>query len=55
MKEYQKYEFCQDIKCQDFEKNKCVMGDDYHSFCCFTAKTFQHWLKKNGYKILKEK
>ena len=53
MIEHQKYEFCMAIKCQDLVKDKCVLGDDYHSFCCATAKEFHHWLKENGYKILK--
>ena len=54
MIEYQTYEFCKAIKCQDFIKDKCAMGNGDYFFCSAFPETFQHWLKENGYRILKE-
>lgn len=48
---YQKHEFCKAVGCMGkSEKNKCNVDPKR---CIHTAKEFHHWLKKNGFKILK--
>jgi hypothetical protein len=50
--EYQKHEFCRDVDCENiYNQKSCVVPHDVH--CSFTAKEFHHWLKDNGYKIVK--
>ena len=58
--EYQKHEFCKDIKCNQFipESKKhgitesCMFSHD--SDCIHTAKEFHKWLKENNFKLVKE-
>lgn len=47
-REYQKHEFCSDIECLSFAFGACQSAE-----CIFSAKDFHHWLKKNGFKIVK--
>jgi len=54
--EYQKYDFCCSIdngkNCLDWVDGDCcfVLNQD----CTRTAKEFHHWLKENGYRIVKD-
>ena len=50
--EYQKHEFCRGVKCPDFLNGKCWAKNDDVS-CIMTAKEFHHWLKENGYRIVR--
>ena len=52
-REYEKYEFCSNIRCGFFHhiEIKCL---NKHR-CIFSAKDFHHWLKDNGFKIVKDK
>lgn len=56
--EYKKLEFCIDVSCQHYwpESTHCQehCGVNNKSNCNFTAKEFHHWLKDNGYKIVKD-
>lgn len=55
--EYKKYEFCKAIGCSwrvaamnnGLPDERCI-----HRGCRHTAKEFHHWLKDNGFKIVKE-
>ena len=50
--EYEKYEFCKDIKCPEMEgKTYC---DNDPRYCLFTAKRFHQWLQCHNFKIIKE-
>jgi hypothetical protein len=49
--EYQKHEFCRSVKCLDFRNGKCWAQVDED--CLMTAKEFHHWLKENGFKVVK--
>jgi UDP-N-acetyl-D-mannosaminuronic acid transferase (WecB/TagA/CpsF family) len=52
--EYQKYEFCRDMECDNlYNQASCVVDDPYG--CVFTAREFHHWLKENGYRIVKDR
>jgi hypothetical protein len=48
--EYQKYGFCRDIGCAYAPPSGCKMDAPG---CVRTAKEFHHWLKENGYRIVK--
>jgi len=48
--EYQKYEFCKDVKCPGL-KTKCTESP---TDCYFTAKEFHQWLKTNWFSIVKD-
>jgi hypothetical protein len=50
MQEYGKYEFCRAVECENMQE-KCMVGDGY---CSFTAKELHHWLKENGYRIVRD-
>jgi hypothetical protein len=44
-------EFCRDMDCEYLYKQKsCVV---YKIYCTHTAKEFHHWLRDNGYRIVK--
>ena len=50
--EYEKYEFCKDIKCPEMEgKTYC---DNDPRYCLFSAKRFHNWLQENNFKIIKD-
>lgn len=51
MQEYQKHEFCKKSECDDLRDGKCQAQIDQD--CWYTAKEFHHWLKENGYRIVK--
>ena len=48
--EYKKYEFCEDMECFDSFEGKCI---DRNRQC--VAVDLYSWLKRNNYKIIKEK
>jgi|GEM_PF-2274452 len=55
-REYQKYEFCKAVDCASL---LCDQNGVYHcirsnKMCQHTAKEIHHWLKENGFKIVKE-
>ena len=49
---YKKNEFCKDVGCIFFYKNKCIKNPP--ECCCKTAKEFHKWLKKNDFEIVKK-
>ena len=49
--EYGKYEFCRDIGCVYAPPNGCKIDAPG---CVRTAKEFHHWLKENGYRIVRD-
>jgi hypothetical protein len=52
--EYQKYEFCRDMECDNlYNQASCVVDDP--AGCPLTAKEFHCWLKENGYRIVKDR
>lgn len=56
--EYTKYEFCKSIGCSGLTKVEGTIADyecrNYSYNCKQTAKSFHHWLKEQGYKLVKE-
>jgi hypothetical protein len=48
--EYAKHEFCQAIRCPEFDGKRCLKRADE---CVHTAKEFHHWLIFNRFKLLK--
>lgn len=53
-RDYQKYEFCYDSGCLNFNGVKCDICDRGSNFCTRTAKEFHEWLEDNEFKIVKE-
>jgi hypothetical protein len=51
--ECNEHEFCRDMECDNlYNQASCVVDDPYG--CVFTAKELRHWLKDNGYRIVKD-
>lgn len=50
-KEYQKYEFCRDMKCSYLIDEACCL--EPAPSCRYTAKEFHHWLQDNRFLIVK--
>ena len=59
-KEYEKCEFCKQIKCECLIPESEELGIpiscnfSHDKDCIYTAREFHHWLKENGFKIIKE-
>jgi len=47
---YEKYEFCKQVECIWLEGGKCFVDNNS---CVHSAKAFHHWLRENGYRIVK--
>jgi glycine/serine hydroxymethyltransferase len=56
MREYQKHEFCESVKCKAiaYSLNNTPQCGRYSDTCIKTAKQFHQWLKANGFKIVKD-
>jgi len=55
-RKYQKYEYCKDVNCPCYirgTKDLQVLPNCIASDCVMTAKDFHHWLKENGFEIIK--
>ena len=50
--EYKKYEFCKAIDCPGLRNDGTCYEKD-PAFCLHSAKDLHHWLKNNGFKIVK--
>jgi hypothetical protein len=50
--EYQKYEFCRATDCVELKNN--MKFCELNKTCSSSAKEFHHWLKENGYRIVKD-
>lgn len=56
MREYQKYEFCESVKCKAlaYSLSNTPQCGRYSDTCIKTAKQFHQWLVDNGFKIVKD-
>jgi hypothetical protein len=53
--EYQKREFCKDVKCKYLKIQVLeALREECRKHCPHSAWKFHQWLQKNGYKIIKE-
>ena len=53
MREYEKYEFCKDSKCENFNNGKCDHAGKKPYICNRSAKELHKWLSKNDFVITK--
>ena len=54
MRQYEKYEYCKSIQCPDLQSCAAIyFCDNTADYCRRTAKEFHHWLKENGFQIVK--
>lgn len=52
-RKYEKYEFCKSVCCEELEPYGCGRKDLPVSWCIKSARHFHHWLKENGFEIVK--
>jgi len=48
---YQKYAFCESVRCCNYHNNKCTTEPKH---CVYTAKEFHKWLQKKEYKLIRK-